>query len=75
MKKNEMLQAMKDIEKAFNQKFTKDQLEMWYKYLGDIALISFEQAIKHTLLSVYRFPAIADIYISLKKIPPPLEIL
>lgn len=61
MTKSEMVTQIKKIEKAFNRQFTKDQIEIWYEYLGKNEVKDFTIAVDKVILNINRFPTIADV--------------
>lgn len=61
MNKQEFYNNIKKIEIAYNKKFNKDKLELWFKEFLTTDIKEFEKAVDKTIKEVVFEPKIADI--------------
>ena len=61
MNKQEFYNNMKKIEIAYNKKFNKDELDLWFKEFLTTDIKEFEKAVNKTIKELIYTPNIADI--------------
>lgn len=61
MKREEFDKEMIKIQTAYNKKFTREELQLWFKEFRTTDIKEFEKAIKKTIKEVKFTPKIADI--------------
>lgn len=61
MNKQEFYNNMKKIEVAYNKKFDKEELVLWFEKFATTDIKEFEKAIDKTIKEVVFMPKIADI--------------
>ena len=61
MKKEEFDKEMVKIQTAYNKKFTREELQLWFKEFISTDIREFEKAIEKTIKEVIFIPKIADV--------------
>jgi len=61
MNKQELYNNVKKIEVAYNKKFNKDELDLWFKEFMTTDIKEFEKAVNKTIKESIYTPNIADI--------------
>ena len=61
MKKEEFDKEMIRIQTAYNKKFTREELQLWFKEFRTTDIEEFEKAINKTIKEVVFMPKIADV--------------
>ena len=61
MNKQEFYSFMQKIETAYNKKFSKEELILWFKEFMNTSKVEFEKAIDKTIKELIFMPKIADV--------------
>lgn len=61
MNKREFYTNMQKIETAYNKKFTREELQLWFKEFMSTDIKEFQKAVDKTIKEVRFVPKIADI--------------
>lgn len=61
MNKNEFLAGVNELELAYNQKFTKEKLQIWYKMLKNVDFETYIKRIEKLVAESKYMPTVAEI--------------